>query len=358
MMHPTRRQILAAAPAGVLAPRLLSAGGDKKKRIRIGQIGTKHPHASGKMATLRKLSDHFEVVGVVEPDPDRRRALEGHDAYRGLSWLTEDQLLETKGLDAVAVETDVPDLVPTARRCVAADVHVHLDKPGGTSHSAYADVLTAAKKRGRIVQMGYMLRHNPAFRFLFDALDKGWLGRVFQVRGVISKKIPAGRRKELARFAGGGMYELGCHLVDAVVATLGDPTDVTAYNRRTYPEQDDFLDNQLAVFEYPRATASVRCAHVDPFGFQRRQFVVVGDAGSIEIRPLEPPELTLAIDRPRGDHEKGRRTVKLPEMPGRYDRQLAHFARAIRGEVDPAFGPDHDIATHQAVLAASGLPVE
>jgi predicted dehydrogenase len=139
---------------------------------------------------------------------------------------------------------------------------------------------------------------------------------------------------------------------------LGEPEGVTAYDRRTFPQRDGFLDNQLAVLEYPRAMATIRCVHTDPFGFQRRQFVVVGDRGSIEIRPLEPPKLTLALDQNHGEYEKGRRQVELPEMPGRYDAQLIHLADAIRGKVEPAFGPTHDLAAHEAVLRASGLPVE
>ena len=43
------------------------------ERIRIGQIGIGHNHGSEKMNTLRRLSDLFEVVGVVEDDPQWRR---------------------------------------------------------------------------------------------------------------------------------------------------------------------------------------------------------------------------------------------------------------------------------------------
>lgn len=37
-------------------------------RIKVGQIGLGHNHASAKMATLRKLSDHYEVVGSVKSE--------------------------------------------------------------------------------------------------------------------------------------------------------------------------------------------------------------------------------------------------------------------------------------------------
>ena len=44
-------------------------------RIRIGQIGTSHPHAAGKLAAIRGLDDIFELVGVVEPNEVQRKKI-------------------------------------------------------------------------------------------------------------------------------------------------------------------------------------------------------------------------------------------------------------------------------------------
>jgi predicted dehydrogenase len=327
------------------------------KRIKVGQIGTAHAHAAGKMATLRKLRDDYEVVGIVEPDPARRMKLQNHSAYRGLKWIGEEQLLNTPGLQAVAVETDIPELVPAGMRCVSAGMHIHLDKPAGLSLAAFKKLLDEATRRGLTVQMGYMFRHNPAFKFCFQAVQEGWLGDVFEVHGVISKTIGAEQRKRLAAYPG-SMFELGCHLIDAMVKVLGGPDKVTGFSRRTRPQQDDLADNQLGVFEYAKSTATIRSALIEVAGQQRRQFVVCGDRGTVDIRPLEPPKLMLALDRPRGEYKKGYQQVKLPSIPGRYDDQLIELARIIRGENESKYPPEHDLAVQQAVLKASGAPPE
>ena len=101
------------------------------KKIRIGQIGIGHNHASENMAALRHLSDFYEVVGVVEPDETWWERRGGFAAYQGIPRLTEEELFRTPGLEAVAVETDGFELVETARRCVDHNLHVHMDKPGG-----------------------------------------------------------------------------------------------------------------------------------------------------------------------------------------------------------------------------------
>jgi predicted dehydrogenase len=72
------------------------------------------------------------------------------------------------------------------------------------------------------------------------------------------------------------MFELGCHLIDAVVTVLGKPANVAAYSRSSSPLNDGFLDNGMAVFEYPKATVTVRSAFLEVEGGARRQFVVCG----------------------------------------------------------------------------------
>src|SRR5579872_2207413 len=97
-------------------------------KIKIGQIGTGHGHAAGKMEVFRN-STEFEVVGIVEPDPQLRKRAEGLAAFRDLPWLTVEQLLNTDGLQAVAIETKPGDLLKRAETCVEAGKHIHLDKP-------------------------------------------------------------------------------------------------------------------------------------------------------------------------------------------------------------------------------------
>ena len=366
----SRRQFLAEsskiAGAGVLglaaSPVLLKSNiaraASPYKRIKIGQVGTAHPHARGKMETLRKLRDLYEVVGIVEPDAKSRKAAEGRRAYKGLKWMSEEQLLNTKGLKAVAVETSLRNLVPAATRCLEAGMHLHLDKPPGESLSAFEKLLSEAARRKLAVQLGYMFRYNPAFQFCFKAVREGWLGEIFEVHGVISKKISVSSRKSWLEYTGGTMENLGCHLIDALVTVLGKPEKIAAYVRHTRPEQDNLKDNQLAVFEYPKATATIRSSVVEVEGGKRRQFVVCGDQGTVDIRPLEPPRLLLALSQARGEYKKGYQEVRLPPMSGRYDDQLIEFARIIRGETESDYTPTHDLAVHEAMLLACGLTLD
>ena len=199
-------------------------------KIKIGQIGTGHGHAKGKMEVLRTLPD-FEVIGVVEPDEHLRQRAQREKAYQGLRWMSEQQLLNTPGLQAVAVETRVADLLDVAERALAADLHIHLDKPAGTSLKQFERLLDTAARKHRLVQMGYMYRYNPAFVMLRKWLADGWLGEPFEVHAVMSKVVSPSKRQRFAIFSGGMMFELGCHLIDLVVGMFGVPDSIRPFVR-------------------------------------------------------------------------------------------------------------------------------
>ncbi|MEZ6131911.1 MAG: Gfo/Idh/MocA family oxidoreductase [Planctomycetaceae bacterium] len=323
-------------------------------KIKYGQIGVGHAHAS-KISVYRS-SDDYDVVGVVEPDRELREAAQNSDTYRDLPFVTEEQLLNTPGLQVVGVETRVRDLLATAERCVAAGMHVHLDKPAGASLPQYRKILDDAAMRHVAVQMGYMYRYNPAILLLKDLLTRGWLGDVFEVHTVMSKLGNAALRAEIAEFSGGTMFELGCHIIDLVHGVLGTPDAVQPFARHSAAADDHLQDNMLAVFEYPRATATVRTSVLEVDGFARRHLAVCGTEGTLHIQPLDNPTARLTLLRPHGKYKQGPQDITFPKY-SRYVGDAADLAKVVRHEKDPDFSYEHDFEVQKSVLLASGMPL-
>jgi predicted dehydrogenase len=240
---------------------------------------------------------------------------------------------------------------------VGAGLHVHIDKPAGESLPQYRRILETAAKKNLCVQMGYMFRYNPAVVLLRDLLKRGWLGEVFEVHAVMSKVLGPAERMALAPYRGGLMFELGCHVIDLVVGVLGAPGKVTPYPRHSSTRDDGLLDNMLAVFEYPTATATVNASALEVEGSQHRQLVVCGTEGTFQIQPFENPSARVAFSIARGDYRKGYQDVTFPKYT-RYVDDAADMARVIRGEKAADFTPRHDIAVQTALLTASGLPLD
>lgn len=326
--------------------------------IKIGQIGVEHEHGSGKMDALRRLPEVYEVVGVVEEEDSDKRHLK---VYEGLERMTEEQLFNTPGLQAIAVETSIPELVPTAMRCMERGLHMHVDKPGGEALEPFARLLDGCKARGVAIQLGYMYRTNPAINFCFRAVREGWLGDIFEIHVVMSRYDGEAYRRILSQFSGGAMFIFGSHLVDLVVTMLGRPDNVVPFQRAT--RDDGLNDNGLAVLEYPRATATVRASIAEVDGMRHRRLIVCGTKGTVEVCPLEHPwdrygrdplhvRLTLLEDNP--DYPAGTHIVDVGVMNGRYEDQLIELARVINGEIENPYPYEHELLVQETVLAASG----
>lgn len=323
-------------------------------KIKYGQIGVGHAHAN-KIRAYRQ-SDDYEVIGVVEPNVLLKAKAQNDPLYDGLPFMSRDQLLSTPGLQVVGVETPVRDALENAEACIAADKHIHLDKPAGSSLPHYQRILAAAAMKHLTVQMGYMYRYNPAILVLRDLLKRGWLGEVFEVHTVMSKLGGPAMRREFAEFSGGTMFELGCHIIDLVVGVMGEPDKIAPFHRHSAPHQDDLKDNMLAVFEYPKATATVRTSINEVEGFARRHFVVCGTKGTMHIQPLDNPTAKLALSEPRGKYSKGYQEINFPKFE-RYVADAADLAKIVRHEKDSDFSYEHDLAVQRTVLKASSMEV-
>jgi len=197
-----------------------------------------------------------------------------------------------------------------------------------------------------------MFRYHPAFRFALEAARSGLLGRVFAVHGDIGSEMLMERRVELAQRYGGSIMLLGSHLVDLAIAVMGVPAKVCVTRHQSFPEHDNYYDNEVAVLDYPAGSAVIRCLNSEVNGGKRRQFYIFGQNGTVEILPIEPAHVQLSLKEARGGFKAGTQKVNLPAVTGRYDEMMQDFARLIRGEksVVPQFDAAFELASHRTVL--------
>ncbi|MAX23479.1 MAG: dehydrogenase [Phycisphaeraceae bacterium] len=331
-------------------------------KIKIGQIGVCHEHAGAKMQALRQLTDLFEIVGVVD-DRDTtaaRFAGDNLEPYDGLTWMTEDQLLNTPDLQAVLVETPNTDLVPAAMRCMKRNLAMHMDKPGGEDLALFRTLLDGCKERQLPFQMGYMFRSNPAMRFAIKAVHDGWLGDVFEIQASMSHDYGGDAYQPyMGQFKGGIMFNLGCHLIDLMVQIMGRPTCVTPFLKTTAGLDDAIKNNCMSVLEYSNALVTVRACSKEVKGHGKRNLKICGTNGSIELVPLErfdgqPLQLQLTLKYPAGDYAEGVHTVDFGIKTNRYTDQLTELADIIHGKITNPFTYEHDALVQEVVLAAAG----
>jgi len=344
-----RREFLSVAArttAAVAASNSLLAA-DARRRIPIGFLGATYSHAPDKIR-IAMTSPDWDFVGVCEKSAAGRATC----AKLGAKIISKEELLARA--QVVAVESDIRDHAPHALLALRAGKHVHLEKPPATKLSDMQAIVAVAREKKLLLQTGFMWRHNPGFIAIFEAVRQGWLGDVFYVGGRISNNLPAARRAEWAEFAGGSMFELGSHLVDAAVRLLGRPKDVTPFLRKHGGFDDSLKDNNVALLDYERAVAVLVNTALQAGSAPPRCFEVMGANGWMGLMPIEPPTLSINLEKAAGPYPKGKQDVSMPPYR-RYEGEFVELAAAVRGERALSVSLDEELLVAESVLRASGM---
>ena len=337
------------------------------KKLKIVQIGLRHEHAAGKMDSLRKMGEIFDVAGVVDEAPFSSNAtfLANDDMlvkpFEGLPRLTLEEAFQLPGLDAVMVEVPNLDLVPVAMQCLERHIPMHMDKPGCPDLAEFKKLLDGCAAENLPFQMGYMYRGNPAMKELKKLHAQGILGTLLELEMDMCHDYGGNvYQNYLTTLPGGVMYNLGCHDFDFIVSLLGAPEKVTSFSKKASDSVPDAVNNTMAVLEYGKALVSVRVNALKGKGSPRRRLMAAGTNGVFELVPVERfdgRELTAQLDlkEARGGFEKGLNILSFGVQTDRYADQLAEFAQIVRGEIKNPYTAEHDYLTHKVLLGASGI---
>ena len=328
---------------------------DGKQRVRMAQYGTKHAHAPGVLAVM-VANPEVEVVGVYEPDADRRRQLEssGDAPWSQVRWIDDkSEILEDPTIAAISSEGMNNESLDQTEEIVDAGKHAFYDKPAGDDYAQFERVVAKAREKGLLIQLGYMFRYHDGFERIAGWARSGLLGHVFSVRARMGTIADEAVRVRIGEHRGGIFYDLAGHMLDQIVWLLGRPHTVTSFLRHDDEIAPGFSDNTLGVFEYDRAMAIVDIAAMESPPRARR-FEVYGTAGWAIMEPFEPAEtVRLCLPEAKGGYAEGITTIAIEDRP-RYVASLAAFIEDVRGEKEPDRSLDHELLVQETLLRATG----
>ena len=336
------------------------------KRIKIAQIGcSETTHGAPVLESMLRQSDLFEVVGIADVD---RHARPMYDAFKKVPMKSVEELLATPGLDAVAVECD--EVLQTKYAIMAAErgFPVLLEKPGSESDEDFDRLVDIIEEKNLPFQVNYMYRFNPAVKYALEKVKSGALGEIYSIEAHMNCHEPDDFLEWCGVFKGGMLYYLGGHLIDLIYNIQGEPEEILPLS--TAVDYKDIKSNicGFTVFKYKNGVSFAKVSGIEPGGFLRRQLVICGTKGTIEIKPLEralqgavPPkdysELTENYYTPgtqipgwgvEGNH------IKF-EPKNRYDEMMAKFAAMVRGEYANPYTPEYERRLHKLIIRACGL---
>jgi predicted dehydrogenase len=174
--------------------------------------------------------DVAEAVAVADPATPAAEAAAGVvGGCRALPSL--DALLE-EDLDGVVIATPPALHAEQAVRALERGMAVFCQKPLGRDAAEARRVVDAARAADRLLGVDLSYRHVAGMDRIRALIEEGALGRVFAVSLLFHNAYGPGKPwSQDARLAGGGcLVDLGIHLVDLALWTLGFPAvrNVTA----------------------------------------------------------------------------------------------------------------------------------
>lgn len=326
-------------------------------KVRIAQIGTSaNSHGIYIFDSLKKLPDLFEIVGYALPENERNKFPNRMQVFEGYTEMSVEEILADPTITAVTIETEEIYLTKYAILAAKAGKHVHMEKPGGLSLPEFEELIALMKQSGKVFHTGYMYRYNPYVLELVDRIKNGELGEILSVEAQMNCPHTVTVRKWLSTFGGGMMFFLGCHLIDLVMQLNGIPNKVTPFNKCTGTGAPS-KDFGFAVLEYDNGTSFVKVNANELGGFVRRQLVVTGTRGTVELKPFEVyapgGQYTQKTEYTSTDwHDPGQ--TSRSDIFDRYDPMMTAFAQMVNGEKENPYTPDYELELYKAVLRCCG----
>jgi len=226
----------------------------------------------------------FKAVCDIWKDYNQKRVSRILKAYRHEHNTYEDyqdMLANEKDLDAVIIAT--PDFwhSPHTVACLEAGLNVYCEKEMSNTLEGAKKMVEAAKKSGKLLQIGHQRRSNPIYRHCYEKLVTGakLLGKITCVNGQWNRSKAACEDLGFPKTApidqatlekygfesmqqfrnwrwykglgGGPIVDLGSHQIDIFTWFLGaNPKAVMASGGVDYWKGHDWYDNVMVIYEY------------------------------------------------------------------------------------------------------------
>jgi predicted dehydrogenase len=237
-------------------------------------------------------------------------------------------------------------------QALEAGLPVFCQKPLGRNAAEAWEVVETARGEDLLLGVDLSYRFVEGARRIRELVASGELGTVYAARLVFHNAY--GPDKEWfydpARSGGGCVIDLGTHLIDLLLWTLGEP-GVPAVTARCFAQGAPLRDPERQVEDYAvarleltrGAIAEIACSWNLPAG----QDAVIaasfyGTAGGAELRNVNGSFYDFVAERFRGT---ARETLAgPPEAWG--GRALEHWARRLAGS--PGFDPEVESAARVA----------
>jgi predicted dehydrogenase len=312
----------------------------------LGFMGATHARAwmeipEASLAAVISHDDRKLAGDVTSVGGNLGLAIEPLDFSRARKYHTLDEALKDPEIDAIDICLPTDRHAGAALAALAAGKHVLVEKPLALGVEDCGRLLEEAKRAGRLLMAGQVLRFLPAWMLLADLVRESGPVRSALFRRRCAAPGWSPWLSDPAR-SGGGVFDLLIHDVDFCISLWGTPQTVRATGYEDLARGIDVIHAELGYPGLGPVIVTGGWHHPKSYPFSM-QFTVVTDGATVE---WSSGDEQLRVYRGTGEMETRELDAGDP-----FARELRYFAScALAGERPELCPPEQSAAAVEVML--------
>jgi predicted dehydrogenase len=315
--------------------------------LRVGVVGVNGIGQAHLWAL--KTAKTSELAAVC--DVDAARVDKAASDFEVPAFTDAHALYASDTIDAVVIATPPGTHASLARAALAAQLHVYCEKPiTPTAEEGYA-LAADARDRGLVLQVGFQNRFHAGYTAVRDICES--LGPLQRAHLTATNWFRTQRYFDASpwratwRMAGGGvLMAQAVHQVDALIASAGMPSRISAH-ARTAAHRAEVEDVAVVELEWSNgARGTVVASLNEPAGYER--FELVGARGAVvlengyDVRVARYEDVATQIEA--SEHEYPAEPAPWAPLDVTPDKSEFHLFRAAHREFADAIAAGREPA--------------
>lgn len=285
-----------------------------EKKIRVGAIGV--GEFGRNHVRVWSGLEGAELVGIVDTNVERARQIA---AEFGTQTFANLDSLIAAGVDAVSVAVPTREHARVGCRLLDAGIDVLVEKPMAASIAEADQLITAAKRAGRIMQVGQVERFNPAVAAAQQIISRPMFFEVHRL-GVFT---PRSLDIDV-------VYDVMIHDLDILLSLVNSPViDLRAVGIPVITEKVDIAHARIEFETGP--VANVTASRVSTERVRKMRFFQEHEYISLDFARQDALRIRVQPGSPQGVGFE-----KLPATPAEpLKAELRAFAESVRTRKAP-----------------------
>jgi UDP-2-acetamido-3-amino-2,3-dideoxy-glucuronate N-acetyltransferase len=231
----------------------------------------------------------FHDLGVLRLICDKNESIlaDFKNKYPNLeTCLAFGDVLNHADIDGIVISTPAETHFNLAREAILSRKHVFVEKPMALSEDEGRELIALAKERKRILMVGHLLQHHPAFICLKERALSGELGRI---NYIYSHRLNLGKIRREENI----LWSFAPHDISMILSLAGEQPESVLTTGGNYLHQK-IPDVTVTHLEFPSGLrAHVFVSWLHPF--KEQKLVVVGTRKMAVFNDTNPWEEKLLI---------------------------------------------------------------